>query len=136
MSSGFRTRLAAFVTLAVVGAGLAVAPAAGATGVEAPASGETGVVSCLGNARTYVKELGSRHYPLSNYAQATSSCGGIHVKPKTNRYVQVCFRETGCNGLKLAHAGAWTTVATNVVAGTEYRLNFRSPARSTGRYAH
>lgn len=136
MSSELRTHLAACATLAMVGAGLAMAPAAGASDSVAPAAGAIGAVSCLDTERTYFKGPGSRHYPLTNYARATSSCGGIQVKPKTNRYVQVCFRETGCNGLKLAHADTWTTVATNVAAGTEYRLNFRSPARSSGKYVH
>ncbi|MGN9759363.1 hypothetical protein [Streptomyces sp. SD31] len=130
-------QLAAAV-VGVVAAGSLVAGTAGPAGAA-----ERGARSCYGNANDYNKASGTHwypNYPTFNYLRATSNCADINIKTNTNRYVKVCFHLSGgsrdCQAdYKLAEAGTWTVIATDVKDNTHYQFYFRSDAKSTGQYA-
>lgn len=138
MRTRFRKHLAAFAAVAAIGGGLATAPTAGATEQAAPQSDEISASNCLGGANKYSKAKDFHWLPPGLYFKTSSRCNDIQIKPKTNRYVSVCFKDpaTGCRGAKLAKAGKWTVLASNVKTGSEYQFFFRSLAKSSGEYAH
>ncbi|MGA5143402.1 hypothetical protein [Streptomyces azureus] len=126
------------MTGALIGGGLLGTSSAGAA-----TQGEVVAQSCYGNARGYTKASGTHiypNYPTANYLKTTSSCADINIKTDTDRYVKVCFLDMSggkeCQAdYKLAKAGSWKVVATNVKDNTEYQFYFRSDAKSTGHYA-
>ena len=133
-----RTRFAAAALAgAVAGSGLINTTASAAT------QGEVAAQSCYGSANDYTKDKGTRWYP--NYPNfhrliATSNCADINIKTDTDRYVKVCFipsnGEQDCQAnYKLARAGSWTVIATNVRDNAFFQFYFRSDAKSTGSYA-
>ncbi|KAF4406917.1 MULTISPECIES: hypothetical protein [Streptomyces] len=132
-----RTRIAAAAASTVIAAGCLVATAGPAGAAEQGAS------SCYGDASSYTKASGQHlypNYPTLNYLLTTTSCADINIKTGTDRYVKVCFHPqsggTECqSGYKLAKAGSWTVVATNVKDRTRYQFYFRSDAKSTGHIA-
>ncbi|MCG5463536.1 hypothetical protein MED01_001689 [Micromonospora sp. MED01] len=88
---------------------------------------ETAVIqSCYGNAKSYADMNDSFTWPYSGYAKTTSSCGDINLKPSDRGvYAQVCYRRTGtCNGLKWVPVGSWKVIASNVLDGTEFYVDF------------
>ncbi|MCL6286687.1 hypothetical protein PV689_05395 [Streptomyces sp. ATCC51928] len=126
------------MTGALIGGGLL------ATGSATAATpGEVVAQSCYGNAKTYTKAAGTQiypNYPTFNYLKTTSSCADINIKTGTDRYVKVCFLpQSGgrsCQAdYKLAKAGSWKVIATNVKDKTQYQFHFRSEAKSSGSYA-
>ncbi|MCK1798352.1 hypothetical protein MTQ01_20450 [Streptomyces sp. XM4193] len=136
MSMSMRRQFAVVAALAVLGGGLALAPGAGAAQTSAPKADGVSAASCLGNAKGYFKDANnSPFHPMSGWYKTTSACNDIQIKPNTNRYVAVCLYKGGCRGRKLAKAGEWTVLASNVATGTQYHFSFRSTARSTGKYA-
>jgi hypothetical protein len=116
---------------ATLGAGTVLAPQAHADEF-APAA------SCYGSAHSYSKPSGDYTYP-SGYLTTTGNCSDINIKPNTDRYVEVCWRagegDTCQSEYKLARAGVWTVVATDVLDGTRFFFDFRSTAASTGSWA-
>ncbi|MGP4044901.1 hypothetical protein [Streptomyces sp. 2A115] len=126
------------MTGALIGGGLLGTSSAGAA-----TQGEAVAQSCYGNARDYTKSAGTHIYPnfpTFNYLKTTSSCADINIKTDTNRYVKVCFLLSGggkeCQAdYKLATAGSWKAVATNVRDNTQYQFYFRSDVESTGHHA-
>ncbi|MBB1242779.1 hypothetical protein GL263_04205 [Streptomyces durbertensis] len=129
---GFRRHLAA---LAALGGTLVTAPAAAAETRTGRSGGVSAASTCRGDAGSYLKEKGIHFYPAGYNLKTTKHCNDIQIKPKTDRWVAVCLSKLGCRGSKLAKAGTWTVLATNVKTGTEYHFFFRSTARSTGSYA-
>lgn len=137
MSIRFRTPLASLAALAAVSGALAFAPHAGAA-ESTPAKAENvSASSCFGSAKGYFKGIeNGKFYPGGGqYYKTTSACSAVWIKPKTNRYVAVCLKNGGCRGSKLARAGKWTALETNLKTGNQYYFSFRSTARSTGQYA-
>ncbi|MFD5161623.1 hypothetical protein ACFWMJ_26680 [Streptomyces hawaiiensis] len=132
-----RARIAAATASIVIAAGCLVATAGPA------AAAEQGARSCYGNANSYTKASGQHlypNYPTLNYLVATTDCADINIKSDTDRYVKVCFHPksggTQCQAdYKLAKAGSWTVIATDVKDKTHYQFYFRSDAKSTGQYA-
>ena len=132
-----RTRIAAVIASAAIAAGCLVA------GAGPTAAAEQGARSCYGEANSYNKASGTHiypNYPNFFYLLATAACVDINIKTNTNRYVKVCFQlsagGTQCQtDYKLATAGDWTVIATNVKDATHYHFYFRSDAKSTGSYA-
>ncbi|MEI7034083.1 hypothetical protein [Streptomyces pratensis] len=127
---------AAIVSGTVLLAGLGL----GATGGAAAAApqGDTGVqVSCYGQAKSYTKAAG-RH--TTSVFRTTSNCNDINIKTNTSRYVKVCFKlsngDFDCqSSYKLASAGSWKVIATNVRNSQQFVFYFQSTSRSTGSYA-
>ncbi|MFJ6123514.1 hypothetical protein ACIQKE_00310 [Streptomyces griseoviridis] len=114
----------------------ALAPAAHA--VPSRDAAPAVAASCYGSAHSYSKPSGNNDYPTgSSYLTTTSNCTDINIKTNTNRYVEVCWLSTGTcqSGYTLTTAGEWTTVATNVLNGTDFFFWFRSDASSTGSWA-
>ncbi|MCK7621740.1 hypothetical protein MUU72_01115 [Streptomyces sp. RS10V-4] len=123
------------VSVALVAGAMAVAPSAHAARRDAAPSAAT---SCYGSAHAYSKPSGSYDYPTgSAYLTTTGNCADINIKTNTNRYVKVCWLKTGnCQtDYTLTTAGQWTTLATNVLDGTDFFFWFRSDASSTGYWA-
>lgn len=133
-----RKQFAAAALTGVVAASSLVAATAGPA-----AAAERGARSCYGNANDYTKAAGTHiypNYPTFYYLLATSNCADINIKTNTDRYVKVCFQTSGggtdCqDDYKLAKAGSWTVIATNVRDNAHYHFYFRSDAKSTGQYA-
>ncbi|WP_422735715.1 hypothetical protein ACN263_18900 [Micromonospora sp. WMMD729] len=93
--------------------------------------GSVVIQSCYGNAKSYDAYNDYFYWPLTGYAKTTAACADINIKP-TDRgiYAQVCFRRTGtCNGYKWAARNSWTVIATNVLDGTDYWLDFSGVSR-------
>ncbi|MBM0275020.1 hypothetical protein [Micromonospora tarensis] len=89
------------------------------------------IQSCYGNAKSYDAYNDYFYWPVTGYARTTTACSDINIKP-TDRgiYVAVCFRRTGtCNGYKWAAQNSWTVIATNVLDGTDYWLDFTGVSR-------
>ncbi|MDF3147075.1 MULTISPECIES: hypothetical protein [unclassified Streptomyces] len=132
--------IALAVTGAVAGSGL-IATTAGTAG--AVTRGDVVAQSCYGSADDYTKASGTQiypNYPTFFYLKTSSNCADINIKTDTNRYVKVCFLTSGggtsCQtDYKLATAGNWRVIATNVKDGTEFQFHFRSDAKSTGHWA-
>ncbi|MBQ1016672.1 hypothetical protein KBX71_02205 [Micromonospora sp. D93] len=88
--------------------------------------GNFAIQSCYSNAKSYDAYNDAFVWPFNGYARTTTACNDINIKP-TDRgiYVSVCFRRTGtCNGYKWAARNTWTVIATNVLNGTDYWLDF------------
>ncbi|MDV9173458.1 hypothetical protein R6V09_25570 [Streptomyces sp. W16] len=102
-----------------------------------------GAQSCYGSAETYFKPNGPRDYPAGDHLQSSGSCNDINIKPKTNRYVQVCIENIPEGTLECpdpddfvyAAADQWTVVTYNVDPGTAFVFRFRSTAQSSGSWA-
>ncbi|GAA1117748.1 MULTISPECIES: hypothetical protein [Streptomyces violaceusniger group] len=112
-----------------------------ATTAGAAETGNSSVQACYDGARSYSKASGARYYPNpGSYLTTTSACNDINIKPKTDRYVAVCFKPSSgsdyCQGsYKLAKANQWTAIATDVTNGTRFYFDFRSTAASNGSWA-
>lgn len=127
-----RQRIAATAISAVLAGGaIGLAPAAQARDI-APAS-------CYGSANSYHKPAGTYWLPAGDVFSTSGACTDINIKPNTNRYVKVCFETNGrleCQpNYKLARAGQWNVIATNVRDGALFAFEFRSDAKSTGSWA-
>jgi hypothetical protein len=112
----------------------------GAPAADAAVPGVTPAVTCYGSAHSYSKASGDFTYPSgTSDLGTTSACTDINIKTNTDRYVLVCLlsgAEYYCqSSFTLAHAGQWTTVATNVLNGTRFIFDFRSDALSNGYWA-
>jgi hypothetical protein len=128
------------VTAALVSAPSAVAVGAHAEG-SVSAGGTSGALACHDHAKSYSKPAGDSFYPGgSAYLTTTSYCRSINIKPKTDRYIRVCFHpSSGSNycqdSYKLAQGGKWNEIATDVLNGAKFWFDFRSDALSNGSWA-
>lgn len=137
-------------TLALVGITASTAQAASAqpdSQVKAtPASAEQlndGVTasSCFGGAQLYSKKSNRPllYAPDGKWLVTSSRCSDINVRPKTNRYMKICFGTSGSDcqaNWTLAKANQWNAVAKGVKSGSRYIIWFRSNAASNGAIAH
>ncbi|MEV6394660.1 hypothetical protein AB0M39_07740 [Streptomyces sp. NPDC051907] len=131
-----RARLVPLAAAAsLVGTTLAMAPAANAAA--------SGAQSCYGSASSYSKPQGPTDYPAGALLWSSGACNDINIKPKTNRYVQVCIENVPGGTLECPHPDdfvyaaedEWTVVEPNVAPGTAFVFRFRSTARSNGSWA-
>ncbi|MFD7994219.1 hypothetical protein [Streptomyces mexicanus] len=122
------------VSVALVAGAIGLAPAASAVQRDAA---PTSATSCYGSAHSYSKPSGTHYYPTSGYLTATSNCADINIKPSSGRWVAVCWYKYGTcqSSWTWAAAGVWTTVATDVVDGTQFIFDFDSTSSSTGSWA-
>ncbi|MFQ6198413.1 hypothetical protein [Streptomyces sp. NPDC000405] len=124
------------ISAVLVTGAMALTPSAYAA--QRDGTSPTGAASCYGSAHSYSKPSGSYAYPTgTGHLTTTSNCSDINIKTNTNRYVQVCWLSTSTcqSDYTLTTAGQWTTVATNVLDGTDFFFWFRSDASSTGDWA-
>jgi hypothetical protein len=103
-------------------------------------AGEAGALSCYGSSTTYSKPAGTHWLPAGALFWTTGNCTDINIKPKTNRYVKVCFETSSggsdCQpGYTLALANQWNVIASNVQNGVPFAFEFRSDALSNGSWA-
>ncbi|MFB7915696.1 hypothetical protein [Streptomyces sp. NPDC056061] len=123
-----RNRLAALV----VGIALATSGLATTASASTHTTDSHGSQAACG-ASKYAKPANTH----STRVIVTGSCGLIRIKPGTTRNVKVCFKPssggTQCvNKYTYAKKGQWTTLATDVKAGTKYLLNFKATNKSSG----
>ncbi|MDT0448370.1 hypothetical protein [Streptomyces hesseae] len=95
------------------------------------------IKSCFDHSHTYYKETGEY---LSGMGTTTSNCANINIKPKTTRDVMVCFypknRDPFCQDhYTTAKANEWTSIAFDVLDGSDFRFLFNSSAQSDGWWA-
>lgn len=92
---------------------------------------------CYGDSHSYSAPTGSGRYPVGRYLKTTSSCANISIKPKTNRYVRVCWASTGncTDWFTYARGGSWTILEFDIPNGVRFWFDFRSAAASKGRWA-
>ncbi|MCO8308826.1 hypothetical protein [Streptomyces sp. RKCA744] len=92
---------------------------------------------------TYTSYPGSSnsnsYWPERGNTAAKSSweiCKDINIKVNSTRDVTVCFIRTGsCNGWHRATAGQWKVIASSVLPGTSFYLQFKGAARSSFKLA-
>jgi len=92
---------------------------------------------CYGDSHSYSAPTGSGRYPVGRHLKTTSSCANISIKPKTNRYVRVCWASTGncTDWFTYARGGSWTILEFDIPNGVRFWFDFRSAAASKGRWA-
>ncbi|WBB81824.1 hypothetical protein O7606_10950 [Micromonospora sp. WMMD882] len=79
-------------------------------------------------------DVDTLEWPGTGWAWTTASCRDVNIRPGTGVNARVCFRKTGsCNSWKWAPAGSWKVIATDVIDGTAFHLQF--DRHSTGRAA-
>lgn len=152
------TAIAAIFTL--VSAFLIGAPNAAAADVEANGTtpedssqvnldeipeSATETLSCYSSGHRFTK--GSDHYVPSGYPGGSwlttrGNCNDINVIINSSSVMiaEVCFNPSSgspyCqNSSTTIQPGQWTVVATNVVRGTRYKLDFRTGYSTSGRIA-
>ncbi|MBB5121828.1 hypothetical protein [Streptomyces eurocidicus] len=119
----------------VVGSLVGSASVAGAVG--ASPQGSEQIKSCFDHFHTYYKESGAYFTGLGT---TTSNCANINIWPKTTRDVRVCFYpKSGSNFCQdqytTARANEWTSIAFDVLDGSDFSFQFRSAAQSDGWWA-
>ncbi|MEE4597769.1 hypothetical protein V2J94_38880 [Streptomyces sp. DSM 41524] len=118
---------------------LVAALATAASAAPTARSGTSSAATCFGSAHSYSKPDGYYAYPPEGDTRiltTTSNCADINIKPNTNRYVMVCFVDTGCpSSYTLTTGGQWNTIETSVPDGTDFWFLFRSSATSNGSWA-
>lgn len=103
-------------------------------------AGEERAASCYGSAKNYSKPAGTADLPAGRLFVTSGNCADINIKPRTNRYVMVCFETpsggSDCpSGYTLARGGEWNVVEYGVPDGTQFYFHFRSDALSNGSWA-
>ncbi|NBM20686.1 hypothetical protein [Streptomyces sp. GC420] len=131
-----RKRLAYGTLAASLLAGvMTLAPTAAQAGEE-----RTAAASCYDSAHSYSKPEGTADLPAGRLFMTSGDCADINIKPRTNRYVMVCF-ETASGGsycpsdYTLARGGQWNVIEYDVPDGTQFYFHFRSAALSNGSWA-
>jgi hypothetical protein len=104
-------------------------------GATVASAAPKGLRDCYGDSHSYSAPDG--RYPVGRYLKTTSSCANISIKPKTNRYVRVCWASTGTctDWFTYARGGSWTILETDLPDGVRFWFDFRSVAASKGRWA-
>ncbi|MEV5240382.1 hypothetical protein AB0K89_14950 [Streptomyces cinnamoneus] len=121
----------------VLAAGSLMGSASVAGAADASPQRSEQIKSCFDHAHTYYKESGAYY---SGMGKTTSDCANINIKPKTTRDVKVCFYPKNeanfCQDrYTTAKANEWTSIAFNVLDGSEFTFLFRSDAQSDGWWA-
>ncbi|MCX4804279.1 hypothetical protein ACFWWM_25175 [Streptomyces sp. NPDC058682] len=109
------------------------------TAPTAQARTSESAASCFDPSTSYSKPAGDVDLPAGRLFSTSNACTDIHIRPHTNRYINVCFETQGrleCQAnYALARGGQWNTIATNVRHGALFAFSFRSDAAFTGRWA-
>ena len=131
MNVGKRLACSTIAAALLTGA-LALAPTAQA--------GEETAASCYGSAISYSKPEGDVDLPAGRLFVTSGNCADINIKPKTNRYIMVCYEAasggSSCpSDYTLVKGGVWNVLEYGVDAGTQFYFNFRSAALSNGSWA-
>ncbi|MFF7098400.1 hypothetical protein ACFY9A_39435 [Streptomyces rubradiris] len=122
--------------LSAVAAGFVLASGTLAGAASAfPASEEVAAQGCV--TRGPITKPDGYHYsptgyPGGDWYVTSEGCGSIAINPTTGRNAQLCYYPrngsgTYCQGdWTPAHAGQWTTLATDVLASTRYKVRFET----------
>ena len=112
-----------------------------ATGLTLGVSASADAATCYGGAGSFKKANNAKYVPTTGWYKTTSRCSDINIQVAREgllkgRNVKVCFQNGGCqSAYKLARAGEWTVIATDVKDGTTFRFQFETASPAVGRWA-